>query len=404
MRRFYVFNAGCIRRGLDTILVKKYLESNGWKITSSPRYADLIVIATCGVVKANEINSLKAIEKAVRTKGPDATVVISGCLPKIHPEEIRKLGDFKFVPSGELQKLDQIVNPSIPLRDIETPDSVREGSPIIDYLIARSFCRKSRLYKKLFAKFGMNNRFLRGSVMVSRAIGAAKIVPYYNIKIADGCLSACSFCATRFATGRLRSRPTEEIFEEFMRGLRQGYRFFQLVSEDTGCYGLDIGSSLPNLLEKLLCVEGNYQLIIIDYNPYWLTKQHEELLPILTKYQDKIKELFVSVQSGSDRILRRMRRGYTADEVKTILREINEKAPKIALRTTVLVGFPGETEEDFEATKQLVRDIAFAEVTINRYEDRPNTASARMDNKVDQETIECRAHLLVEELNCRLLS
>jgi tRNA A37 methylthiotransferase MiaB len=396
------------------ITIQEYMERNGWCLTRNVGRADVVIIATCGVVQANETHSLNAIAKAAKKASPSSTIVISGCLPEINPEAIRKLGDFLFVPSGQLEKLDQIVNARVLLANIKSPDSTKDEAQITSYLVARSFCRKSRFYKRLFNKFNMSSSFLAGSVLMIKGIEYGKslikrtpvnkIVPYFNIKIADGCMNACSFCATRFATGGLRSKPLGQIIEEFQSGLQKGYRIFQLIAEDTGCYGLDIGTNLSDLLEQMFRIDGDYQLIIIDCNPRWLVDKHDELMPVLIRNQDKIKALFVPVQSGSDRILKRMRRQYTAEQAKSILREFNERAPKIPLRTSILVGFPGESEEDFEATKQLISEIGFAEVTINRYEDRPNTPSAQMTDKVDQDTIEGRAQFLVQKMNCRLLS
>lgn len=414
MRRFYVFNAGCVRRGLDAMRVQKYLADNGWEATTRLRRAELIVIATCGVVRANELRSLDAIAKAARRASPSAAIVVSGCLPKINDGAIRELGDFIFVPSGELDRLDEVVHPRIPMCRVETPDSVRDAPQINNYLVARSFCRKSRLYKKMFDAFYMNPTFLSVSVGLGRLVGrvrrlvpgaaAGRIAAYYNIRILSGCRSACAFCATQFATGELRSRSQEEILEDFKRGLDRGYRYFQLISEDTGCYGLDIGTNLPELLRRIFGIEGDYQIIIIDCHPRWLVEFRNELVPVIVENQDRIKEMFVPVQSGSDCILAQMRRDYTVAEIRVVLKEIRERAPGVALRTSLLVGFPGETEEDFDATKQLIQEIDFAEVTVNRYEDRPGTGSSRMNGKVDQEVIECRARFLVERMKCRLLS
>ncbi len=414
MKRFFVFNAGCIRRGLDSIRIQKYLESNGWTFTCSPSRAELIVIATCGVVLENERNSLKAVSQAARRRARGSTLVVTGCLPNINREALRELGDFVFVPTGDIDQLDRIVLPQTPLARVSPPDSVAEGRHITNYLIARSFCRKSRLYKALFDRFAMNCTFLAASVGAAKALGnmknllgmkpKKKIVPYYNIAIARGCLSSCTFCATKLAIGPLRSRPQQEIVDEFLGGLQKGYRVFQLIAEDTGCYGLDIGSSFPELLGQLLRIEKDYKLNIIDYHPRWLVEQRDTLVAMLVKGQSKIKEIFLPLQSGSDRILERMGRGHTAAQVKHALRELKDRAPCISLRAGLLVGFPGESDEDFEATKELIRDIRFDEVTVNRYEDRPNTDSSRMDDKVDQNIIEARARFLAEHMNCHILS
>ena len=414
MKKFYVFNAGCIRRGIDSMWIQNYLQHNDWIFTRNPKNADLIVIATCGVVRENERKSLKAVEWVCKKSSRYSKIVITGCLPNINPEAIHKLGNFIFVPTGDIHKLDEIINPQIKLCDIEQPNSVTEGRHIIDYLVARSFCRKSRFYRFLFWKFGMNINFLTVSLFVKKVIEYFcslfhrnldnKTEPYFNISIARGCKSECTYCATKIAIGGLRSRPPEEIINQFKYGLEKGYRIIQLISEDTGCYGLDIGTNMPNLLRQLFSLEGNYKINIIDFHPRWLIMHYNDIIPIMIKNQDKIKDLFIPIQSGSDRMLRLMKRDHTIVEIKPILKELIKKAPHIAVRTSVMVGFPGESNEDFKATVELIKDINFAEVTINRYEDRPNTASSKMDNKIPQETIEKRGWYLVEKLNCNMLS
>ena len=259
-----------------------------------------------------------------------------------------------------------------------------------------------------------NNTFLKISVLCGKIIGEMKklirakgntrIKPYYNIKIADGCLNHCSFCATRFATETLRSRPQEEILDDFNRGLEKGYEIFQLLSEDSGCYGLDIGSSITELLQKIFAKQGKYKITLIDFGPRWLIEQKETLIPLLSKNQDRIKELFLPFQSGSNKLLNRMKRGYRFEELVSVLKLLRKNAPNITIRTSVLVGFPGESEEDFEATTRVIQEIRFDEITINRYEDRPLTPSSKMDDKVPQEIIESRAQFLVKNMGCNLLS
>lgn len=413
-KKFYIFNAGCIRRGLDCIWIKNYLEMNGWKIVNSPPKASLLVISTCGVVKKNELNSLIAVKKVFGEKNTQARTIITGCLSKINPEALNQIGEFFFVPSGSLDLLDSIVNSQIPINDVKHPDSVTDGGPITDYLIARSFCRSSRFYKKLFDKFAMNTTFLKWSVsLVSQwrefkhffsMNNVKRIRPYYNIKIGDGCKSTCSYCATKFATEGLKSRPLDDILSDFEKGLQKGYRTFQLISEDTGCYGLDLGSSITELLAHIFKNKVEFQIVLIDFNPWWLYKQQNELIPLLVKNQEKVKEIFLPFQSGSDRILKLMNREYRAKEFISICRQLREKAPQIAIRTCALVGFPTETDDDFEATKHIIREIDFAEVAINRYEDRPNTASSFMTGKIAQDIIEQRAQFLVNNMSCKMLS
>jgi MiaB/RimO family radical SAM methylthiotransferase len=217
-----------------------------------------------------------------------------------------------------------------------------------------------------------------------------EIVPYYNLRIAEGCSFACSYCAIKFATGSLKSKPIDLVIEEFKAGLDEGHKVFQLISEDTGCYGLDIGTTFPILLSRLLEIKGDYEILIIDFCGHWLVKYYDELLPLFIGHQSRIRELYVSLQSGSDKILRAMRRPEKSAEVIARLQELEKKAPHINLRTTVIIGFPGETDQDFEQTIEAVRGVGFSEIQLNKYEDRPGTVSSMMQDKIPQEVIDKR--------------
>ncbi len=410
---FYIFNAGCIRRGVDCIRIKKYLLMNHFVEVYSPGKADYMIISTCGVVRKNEENSIRAIQYALDKNKTNARIIITGCLSRINPKVIEKLGQFIYIPNGELEQLDAIIHPSCPFNGIPAPDTVKEGGSIVDYLIVRSFNRRSALFRKLFDIYAMNNLFLKFSAVYFKYLGLLKknlklnaqiISPYYNIKIADGCLSECTFCATKFATKKLQSRPMDEIIVEFTKGVKNGYQVFQLLSEDSGCYGYDIGTDITSLLTEIFKTEGTYRIILIDFNPVWLIKQKDRLLPLLIKNKERIQEIFLPFQSGSDKVLSLMKRQYTTQELLPCLQVLNQTAPVIKIRTSVLVGFPGETEEDFQESVNFIKNTHFYEVAVNRYEDRPLTESSRFVDKIPQNVIEKRASFLVDKLGCKMLS
>ena len=398
-KKAYIFNTGCIRRALDMTKIHEYIRRNGWLLINKVSSADLIVISTCGVVKRNEGLSLAAIRDITRKRSPSAKVIITGCLPKIDPGKIQELGDFIFIPTRELDRFDEVLNSRINFESIPDANTLTNQGSILDYVLAYRFFRNS-FFLKVFRCLSTNKKFLRFTVFMSHIANSTKsilnltsrkrIVPYYNIRIANGCLNACTFCATRLATGKLKSKSEEQIVEEFRIGLKAGYKIFQLVNEDTGCYGLDIGTTLPNLLKRILAIEGDYQLILIDFNPQWIVKYYEELMPLFLKHRGKIRELFVSLQSGSNRIIKAMNRSYDVGDVKKKLISLRKQVPEIMLRTTALIGFPGETEEDFEMTRRVIQDIGFSEVEIDKYEDRPGTASSLMKGHIPQEIIDER--------------
>lgn len=403
MKKAYMFNTGCVRRGLDCTRIYRYLKENGWSFTQRIRAADLIIINTCGTIKKNERLSLAAIRSISKKKSDHTMVIIAGCLPKINPAGIQELGDFEFVPTRDMEKFDTLLDSKVKLADIPDANLVSNELGFLDYVLAYRLFRNSyslRLYTKLSTSQTFNKLCVfMGDVsnLVKSTFGMAtrqKIVPYYNLRIADGCSFNCSYCAIRFATGKLKSKPIDQILTEFKAGLKSGHKLFQLVAEDTGCYGIDIGLTIVDLLKEMLKVEGDYQLLLIDFCGYWLVKYYDQLFPLLSENSSKIKEIYVSLQSGSSKILKAMRRPEKSEDVRAKLKDLQNKIPEINLRTTVILGFPGETEEDFMETVDVIRDINFSEVQLNKYEDRPGTASSKMKDKIPQEVIDRRYELI----------
>ncbi len=407
-KRAYIFNTGCIRRALDMTKMHEYLLRNDWLLVDDVSSADIIIISTCGVIKRQERLSVAAIRDITKKKRlPSAKVFITGCLTKIDPGKIQELGDFTLISTRDLDQFDEVLNSRVEFESVPDANVLTDQGGILDYVLAYRFLKNS-FFLKVFRCLSTNKKFLRFCVFVNRNVNSIKyrlglnsrkkIVPYYNIRIAHGCLCACTFCATRFATGKLKSKPEDRIIEEFKNGLRAGYKIFQLVNEDTGCYGMDIGTTFSNLLRRILAIEGDYQLILIDFNPQWIVKYYDELLPIFLKHRGKVRELFVSLQSGSDRILKAMGRSYDIETVKNMLIDLRKQVPEIILRTTALIGFPGETEEDFEMTKKAIQEVGFSEVEIDKYEDRPGTSSSMMKDKIPQEIIDKRGSELRKAL------
>jgi len=403
MKRAYMFNTGCIRRGLDCTRIYRYLKENGWSFTQRIHAADLILINTCGTIKKNERLSLAAIRSISKKRNDHAMVIIAGCLPKINPAGIQEIGDFEFVPTRDMEKLDTLLDSKVKLADIPDANLVSNELGFLDYVLAYRLFRNSyslRLYTKLSTSQTFNKLCVfMGDVsnLVKSTFGRAtrqKIVPYYNLRIADGCSFACSYCAIRFATGKLKSKPIDQILEEFKTGLKEGHKLFQLVAEDTGCYGIDIGVTIVDLLKQMLKVEGDYQILIIDFCGLWVVRYYDELVHLFQEYSGKVKELYVSLQSGSDKILRAMKRPVKTEELIAKLKEIKTKFPEINLRTTVIIGFPGETDEDFMETVKAVKAVGFSEVQLNKYEDRPGTVSSKMKDKIPQDVIDKRYKLI----------
>jgi len=195
------------------------------------------------------------------------------------------------------------------------------------------------------------------------------------------------------------SRPEEQILEEFKSGLKENYKTFALIAGDIGCYGFDINTNLPSLLTKLFAQDGDYKILLWDLNIRWFIKYHQAMLNVLKANSKKVERIIMPIQSGSNRILKLMNRHYKIEEAKNCLQKLQNSIPEIHLETQILVGFPGETDEDFEKSLDLIREVKFDDIAIFPYEDRPGTTAQNMPNKVPQATIDTRKKILREEFN-----
>ena len=163
-----------------------------------------------------------------------------------------------------------------------------------------------------------------------------------------------------------------------------------LIAGDVGCYGVDIGISVIELLSALFAVKGSYQIIIKEFNAQWVVKYFEELMQLFKQHHEKIDYIVVPVQSASNRMLRLMKRPYTIEDVKKYLNIIKMEVPDLQISTHIMVGFPGETDADFKESVDFIKEYEFPFVDIYAYDDRPNTAASQMEGKVSSEIIEQR--------------
>jgi len=286
---------------------------------------DAIYLNVC-TVKGNA-GALKLLRKALETF-PEVPIHITGCAPKDFREEARKITDkIAFTSLEEIahqQKTDW--------QPIKTaPGTLRES-------------------------------------------------PYIGIvNIEEGCLDACAFCSTHLVKGRLRSYAPEGIVEQVKRLVDDGCTEIQLTGQDCACYGFDIGTDLATLTQSILAhVPGDYRMRLGMGNPRHMMQYAESLFEC---FQDErlYKFIHIPVQSGSDSVLRAMNRRHTASDFRRLAEEFNTRFPLATLSTDLIVGFPGESEQDFEATLQLLRDTRPTVANITRFVARPGTAAARME-------------------------
>lgn len=400
-RTFYVFvNATCFRSIIKASRIAKYFIYNGIVPVSSPKKADLIVIFTCGSFTFSEDNSIFTIERSLINK--KSKIVITGCLTKIDPDRInRYINNAVILHRDNLSYITNLIGANFPFDEtIYGDNEVSYVNDIYRKIPLRKIINNFTLIKyigsnpnnkiNLFYDF-INNFFHYTFNTSSKA-------PYI-IDIATGCLSKCSYCAIKLASGIFMSVKEELIIQRFKVGLFKKNKVFMLVAHDIGCYGFDINTSLPNLLKKLFLIKGDYRIILDGVNPRWLKSYCTFFINILKQNSEKIYSVNIPIQSASNKILKLMNRGYTIEEAKKCILDIKAKIPQINVETHILVGFPGETEDDFRETLSFISDLKFSLVTIFCYEDRPNTLALRMKEKNKNKIILKRAKLLATIIN-----
>lgn len=332
--------------------IQAYLVANGLRPTQDVGAADLILVDTCGFCQAAEDHSMSLLSMCVDGRHPGARVLVVGCLPGINPGRLATVSGVEVLTLAELGRLDEITGGAVPFHAVRADDAA--------HLTAQG----------------------------PSPAGSSRRV--FHVTTSTGCLHDCTYCAIKQVWGRLSSKPVATLRRELEVGLAAGHQMFYLAAQDLGAYGIDLGVSVVDLLESLFEVEGRYRLLLHDFNPQWLLKHRGELRELLPAHLDKIAYLDVPLQSGSDPVLARMKRPYKAARVLEEVLALKEAAPELIIELDVMMGFPGETDEDFALSAAFVEQtMALPQMCywLSGFSPRPGTAAARMDDAVDSETV-----------------
>ncbi|HYM39181.1 MAG TPA: tRNA (N(6)-L-threonylcarbamoyladenosine(37)-C(2))-methylthiotransferase [Thermoplasmata archaeon] len=330
--KVYVEAYGCTQNYGEARLMQEALASNGHVLTASEDQADAHVLVTCTVVEATE---RKMVRRMKELAARDKPLVVAGCMAAAQRDRVRAI-----VPRA------QLLPP-------------RKWPQIVELLGAGTACG-DRAAETEALGFGWQDA----------------IVP-----IAQGCAGRCTYCITRVARGAVKSYPVETVVEQVRRHVERGSKEIKLTGQDTGAYGRDTGSNLAELVYAIDTIPGEFRVRIGMADPLTILPVLE---PLLDAYgSEKVfKFLHLPVQSGDDRVLERMRREYTVADFETIVDGFREAFPRLTLSTDVILGFPGETEEEFESTMDLVRRVRPDIVNVTRFSARPGTPAAAMPEQV----------------------
>ena len=356
-KKIYVYNSNtCTRVKLYGIDVTNLFTINGYEISKTIEDANIVIINTCSFLKSKEEYFLNFIRKVNNDLKKNQKLIIIGCLPSINKKGILEIND-KIILFG---------------RDI---NAIKEYFKFKKDILTKATSVKDKLSfkKELLYQF---NKYILKSKHIEYRLKRNKVC---YLQISSGCRGKCTYCSEKFTT-KLKSRTIEEIKEAIYDGINRGYKLFGLNSDDASAYGKDINLSLEELLEEIVNIKEDINFSIPEFNPNGLSKT------VIKCLKDK-KFLYITVpiQSGSQDILDMMQRPYKIDEVIEKIRIIKKNNKNLKINTHVIVGFPGETEEDFLKTKNVLSLGLFDRVKVFMYNERPNTIAATLPNKVKEE-------------------
>jgi len=382
-KKVCVITNGCPENRIDCARMQKFLGDNGHTVTADIQDAETIVFNACGLTNATQEFSIKIIKFLQAQKNPSIELIVCGCLPKINKPRLREV--YKGVTfEHEIEDFADI---------IETEKSPQDA--YANHLVPRAHVPSTNRWRVQDLKRMINPMSIIEKLTESYRNRLDQAINVFGpnsfcIKVSTGCPNKCAFCAVKISRGKLRSKPIDRVVEEFEEGLARGYKEFALLGTDVGAYGRDHGKTLVDLLRELIKIKGDYTIRLRNIQPKFLIEMTPELIEILRS--GKISYLSSAAESGNNRILKLMKRGYTIEDYKDAILTLKSQFPELQIRTQIMVGFPSETEEEFQDSLRLLDEINFDFVEVYPFQARPNTEAAAMKNQVPQKVIRRRYH------------
>lgn len=366
-KKVYFSSLGCSKNLVDSEVMLGHLGLAGFKVTPSAQEAEVIVVNTCSFIEAAKKESIDTILEMSDYKNPEQgrcqALVVAGCMAQRYADDLQ----------AELPEVDLIIGTGEYHRISKLLRALEDGSLEV----------KSHVEIPKFIHTEFDPRI--------------NTTPFYTawLKISEGCNRNCTFCIIPTLRGRLRSRSVASLVEEAGKLASQGVRELNLISQDLSDYGVDLDqdNNLYQLLNGLESVEGVDWIRLFYFYPDELT---DEVIAKMATSQKICRYLDMPVQHFSNHVLKRMNRKITGEKIHERIEKLRSEIPGIVLRTSIIVGFPGESDEDFETLLEGVKRARFNHLGIFRYSDEEGTPAYRLKDKVDQEVIEERFDRLHE--------
>ncbi|HEY4831242.1 MAG TPA: 30S ribosomal protein S12 methylthiotransferase RimO [Waddliaceae bacterium] len=345
---------GCPRNLVDSEVMLGILLKAGYEVTEAIDDADYLVVNTCGFLDSSREESKQAIADLLETKKESAKLVVTGCMVSKHRHEIEDAfpGVHYLLGSGDVEGI------------LKAVQSDTQGLQIGS---ARSYLEAGE---------------------IPRMISTPSHYSY--LKIAEGCRKACAYCIIPAIKGPLRSKPTDQILKEFRSLLAQGVKEIILIAQDLGDYGKDRGNrkgSLCPLLKEILKIEGDYWLRLLYLYP---DEIDDELIALMKADRRLLPYLDMPIQHINDEMLEAMKRTTSAEQIKEVITHLRKEIPDVHIRTSLIVGFPGETEDQFQELTAFLKEFPLNHVGIFKYSREEGTVAGKMENQISDKIKETR--------------
>jgi MiaB-like tRNA modifying enzyme len=355
MAKIFVEAYGCSASFADSEMISGLIVNGGHTLATSPSESDLNLIVTCSV-KDTTANKMMYRIKSLKTK----PLIVAGCLAKAEQKNVEKFTENASLlgPNSLGKTLDVINSTLIGKKQIALEDSD-------------------------LSKVGLPK------VRLNSAVGI--------VEIASGCMSECTFCQTKLAKGDLSSYRLGDIVRQVQTEIKEGCKEVWLTSTDNGCYGFDIGTDLPTLVNAVSEIPKDFMIRVGMMNPMYMSRIKQNLIESYDN-EKVFKFLHIPVQSGSDKVLNDMKRGHTSETFREIVKKTKERFENFTISTDIIVGFPSETEEDFQKTITLLDETKPDVVNLSKYSARPGTDAAEL-KQIDAAEIKRRSKVIFNQIN-----
>ena len=352
MAKIWVEAYGCSASFADSEMISGLVVNGGHTLAENERDSDLSVIVTCSV---KDVTAHKMVHRIKRLKSKP--LVVAGCLPKAEQSTVEK-----FSPKASL------LGPNSLGKTLDVINSTLNGT------------RRIEIEDTDVSKVGLPK------VRLNPAVGI--------IEIASGCMSECTFCQTKLAKGDLQSYRLGDIVRQVKNEIEDGCVEVWLTSTDNGCYGLDIGTSLPELVQKVSEIERDFMVRVGMMNPMYLPHIKDRLLHSFASGK-VFKFLHIPIQSGSDKVLKDMKRMHTSKIFYDVDSAFRKRFDRFTLATDIIVGFPTETEDDFSKTIELIDKTRPDVINLSRYSARSGTKASQME-QIDVSEVKRRSKIIFD--------